>query len=55
MSTTNGNSIPAQRTTDDRHRPSRNQLRQRAWDRDLRDALDEAAALRHYERVLVGA
>ncbi|GAA2644510.1 hypothetical protein GCM10010399_93050 [Dactylosporangium fulvum] len=52
----NGNKIPAPRaSTDERHRATRAELRQRYERRDLRDALNEARGLIHFDRVLVGA
>jgi hypothetical protein len=37
------------------HRATRAELRQRYENRDLRDALDEARGLVHFDRVLVSA
>jgi hypothetical protein len=57
MSQPNRTKIPAQRTSTDseRHVSTRAELRERFEQRDLRDALNEARTLIHFERVLVSA
>ena len=57
MSQPNRTNIPRPRTSTDseRHVSTRAELRQRYEQQDLRDALNEARTLIHFERVLVGA
>ena len=56
MSHPNRTFIPRQRTsTEDRHVATRAELRQRAEQQDLRDALNEARMLVRFDRVLVSA
>jgi hypothetical protein len=57
MSQPNRTKIPAQRTSTDeqRHTATRAELRQRQYDADLRDALNEARMLVRFDRVLASA